>query len=124
MQCPKCNSEMETVAYEGIDAQRCTACQGMWFDLMTHERLKAIGGSESIDVGSKQVGEQYNKVGAINCPVCSARLIRMVDQAQPHIWYEACTVCYGVFFDAGEFRDYKQQTVFDFIRDIFAKERP
>ena len=47
----------------------------------------------------------------------------MVDRAQPHIWYEACTRCYGVFFDAGEFRDYKETSVLDFFRDLFAKER-
>ncbi|MDH3641318.1 MAG: zf-TFIIB domain-containing protein [Gammaproteobacteria bacterium] len=48
----------------------------------------------------------------------------MIDRDQPHLWYEACTVCYGVFFDAGEFRDYKEKTALDFFRDLFAQERP
>ena len=39
------------------------------------------------------------------------------------IVYEACTVCNGVFFDAGEFRDYKEHTIIDFFRDLLAKER-
>lgn len=123
MKCPKCESEMQVVEYENISVDRCTSCKGIWFDMLEHEQLKAIEGSESIDIGSAALGKQYNKVGDIDCPVCKTQLIRMVDRLQPHIWYEACTVCYGVFFDAGEFRDYKERTVLDFFRDIFAKER-
>jgi hypothetical protein len=63
--------------------------------------------------------------GSGSAPACSPalELIRMIDREQPHIWYEACTSCYGVSFDAGEFRDYKEKTVLDFFRDLFAKER-
>ena len=123
MECPKCESEMEVVEYEGISVDRCTMCRGMWFDMLEHEHLKAIEGSESIDIGSDELGEHYNKIDHIKCPACKSQLIRMVDRDQPHIWYEACTSCYGVFFDAGEFRDYKERTVLDFFRDLFAKER-
>ena len=66
----------------------------------------------------------YDRVDHIDCPVCKTQLIRMVDRSQPHIHYEACTTCYGVYFDAGEFRDYKERTVLDFFRDLFTKERP
>ena len=40
-------------------------------------------------------------------------MIRMVDHRHPHLWYESCTVCYGVFFDAGEFRDYKEHSILE-----------
>lgn len=123
MKCPKCSDEMPVIDCEGIEVHRCNGCGGLWFDLLGHEHLKAIEGSESIDIGSAQVGKRYNEVGRIDCPVCSTQMIRMVDRLQPHIWYESCTSCYGVFFDAGEFRDYKEKTVLDFFRDIFAKER-
>ena len=33
------------------------------------------------------------------------------------------TVCYGVFFDAGEFADYKEKTIIDFFRDLLVKKR-
>jgi 4a-hydroxytetrahydrobiopterin dehydratase len=36
----------------------------------------------------------------------------MVDAKQPHLWYEACTECYGIFFDAGEFKDFKEVIAF------------
>jgi Zn-finger nucleic acid-binding protein len=124
MQCPKCDAPMDPVEYEGITVDRCTGCSGLWFDMLEHEQLKAIEGSESIDIGSTKVGKRYNEIDRIKCPVCKSQMIRMVDRLQPHIWYEACSICYGVFFDAGEFRDFKERTVLDFFRDLLAKERP
>ena len=123
MQCPKCQNDMETISYENIEVDRCTFCQGIWFDALEHEHLKAIQGSESIDIGGRDIGREFNDVTQIECPTCHTDMIRMVDRDQPHIRYEACTVCYGVFFDAGEFRDYKSKTVLDFFRDLLAGER-
>lgn len=123
MKCPKCEEAMETVEYAAIEIDRCIGCKGIWFDMLEHEHLKAIEGSESIDIGSAAEGEKYRAMHRIDCPVCHTRMIAMVDRDQPHIWYEACTVCYGVFFDAGEFADFKEKTVVDFFRGLFAKER-
>jgi hypothetical protein len=39
----------------------------------------------------------------------------MVDPAQPDIWFESCPVCHGTFFDAGEFRDWKDRTLGEFL---------
>ncbi len=123
MQCPKCDSEMETVTFEGIDVDRCTGCGGLWFDMLEQEDLRAIEGSEAIDTGDPRVGKRHNRSGPIHCPVCKARMIPMVDRKQPHIWYESCQSCFGVFFDAGEFSDYKNYTPADILRDLFARER-
>lgn len=123
MECPKCDSNMEKVTFETVEVNRCTNCKGMWFDMLQHEHLKAMQDSESIDIGDAATGREYDKIDRINCPICRTQMIRMVDAKQPHIHYEACTSCYGVFFDAGEFRDYKEETVIDFFRDLFAKER-
>ena len=123
MKCPKCGDDFEVVKYAGIKVDRCVGCRGIWFDMLEHEHLKIIKGSESIDIGDAAVGRKYNEMNRVDCPVCHTRMIPMVDREQPHIWYEACTVCYGVFFDAGEFSDYKEKTVLDFFRDLFSKER-
>ena len=50
-------------------------------------------------------------------------MAKMVDNNQPHIWYEACDICSGVFFDAGEFSDYKEENILDFFKDIIRKPR-
>jgi Zn-finger nucleic acid-binding protein len=99
---------MEKVVHHEIEIDRCTNCYGLWFDLL--ELL--------IDIGDSGVGKLYDNMKEVNCPQCGARMIKMVDRRQPHLSYEACTVCYGVFFDAGEFRDYKEQGVLDFFRDL------
>ena len=123
MDCPKCQSPMETVTYESIQVERCTKCKGLWFDLREQEHLKGLRGSESIDVGSPEGGADYNKVGSIECSICHTPMIRMVDAIQPHIWYESCTSCNGIFFDAGEFRDFKERTLLDRLKDLLSPER-
>jgi Zn-finger nucleic acid-binding protein len=121
--CPKCQAPFEKVDYADIRIDRCTGCGGLFFDMLEHEHLKSIEGSETIDIGDAQVGKRHNPEHRIDCPSCGSRMIAMVDVHQPHIWYEACTTCYGVYFDAGEFRDYKEKTILDFFRDLFAGER-
>lgn len=122
MECPKCRSDMEKVTHNKIEVDRCTNCKGIWFDMLEHEKLKAIENSESIDIGEAKVAKEFDKTTKINCPVCQTQMIPMVDRNQPHISYEACTSCYGVYFDAGEFTDYKEETILDFFKDLFAKE--
>ena len=124
MQCPKCTAAMEAVSYEGIEVDRCTSCKGIWFDMLEHEDLKNISGSEAIDTGSPDLGREQDSKHRIACPVCKEPLIRMVVSAQPHILYEACTVCYGVYFDAGEFTDFREETFAEAWRSIFGKPRP
>ena len=123
MNCPKCDALMEQVTYESIEVDRCTQCKGIWFDMLEAEHLKKMSGSEAIDIGEPAMAKQMIELEHVTCPVCRAEMLRMVDAQQPHIWYESCPVCYGIFFDAGEFKDYKERTVLGFFRDLFAKER-
>ena len=123
MNCPKCNAVMEQVTYQDITVDRCTGCQGIWFDMLEREALEKLKGSESIDTGDAQVGKKFNEKGRIACPICRVDMLRMVDAHQPHIWFEGCPICYGVFLDAGEFRDLKEHTLLDVFKDWFAKER-
>jgi len=114
---------MKKVKYQNIEVDRCVGCNGIWFDMLELEHLKAIEGSESIDIGSSQAEKRFNKMSHLNCPVCMTQMIPMVDNNQPQIWYESCKSCYGIFFDAGEFKDYKEETVMDFFKALFAKKR-
>lgn len=113
---------METVTFQDITIDRCTACKGLWFDALEKEHLDLLQGADSIDTGPAHV-ENRDEVVRISCPVCHEPMIRMVDLQQPHIWYESCPVCYGVFFDAGEFREHKERSVFGFFHDLFHRER-
>ena len=123
MNCPKCNAMMEKVEYHSIVVDRCTRCKGIWFDMLEAETLKGIDGSGQIDIGSPKEGEKFNQLEGVKCPKCQTLMGKMVDNDQPHIWYESCDICYGVFFDAGEFKDYKEESVLDFFKDLFSKPR-
>lgn len=123
MLCPKCNAKLSTIMFGRIYVERCVGCKGLWFDMLEHEHMAAIEGSEAIDIGSDELGKRFREIDDIKCPHCSAPMVKMVDARQPHIWYESCPSCFGVFFDAGEFRDYKEKTIVDFFRGIFNKER-
>jgi hypothetical protein len=41
MRCPKCAEELEEIAFQGIQVDRCTGCQGVWLDPGEIERLTA-----------------------------------------------------------------------------------
>ena len=122
LKCPKCSAAMEKVTFDAITVDRCTSCRGLWFDAREHERLKRMEGAEDIDLGKPRPEDRARKV-KISCPVCRTPLIRMVDHQQPHVWFESCTVCHGTFFDAGEFRDFKEQTVAEWFKGWKGKER-
>jgi uncharacterized protein len=123
VKCPKCSAAMESVSYQGVEIDRCTKCAGLWLDMLEGEDLKKLSGSESIDIGSAETGKAQDKIGKIKCPKCSAAMLRMVVNGQPHIWYEACPVCYGTYFDAGEFKDFKSENFMDTVKAIFREER-
>ena len=123
MDCPKCFRSMELVSFKSIEVERCTGCHGLWFGLLEAERLARVSGSEAIDDGDPHEGARWDGVMRVVCPECETPMVRMADARQHHLWYETCKVCGGMFFDAGEFRDYKERSILDFFHDLFTKER-
>lgn len=124
MNCPKCQSPMAAVKVGIVEVDRCTGCGGMWFDSLEDEWLKTPEDAAALDVGDPGLGATRNAQGRIDCPKCHTRTIRMVDVEQPHIWFESCKVCYGRFFDAGEFRDLASSGLEDLVRRWRTKARP
>jgi Zn-finger nucleic acid-binding protein len=123
MNCPKCQADMEAVEVEGITVNRCVDCKGMWFDRLEHEKLKKVKGGSKIDIGDKKAGREQDKIKDVQCPRCNVKMVNMVDPQQTHISFEACSTCGGVYFDAGEFRDFAHYTVADIVRHLFASKR-
>jgi Zn-finger nucleic acid-binding protein len=119
MNCPKCSSKFEKIGFGVVDLERCLGCRGLWFDMLEKEDLVKIAGSEAIDIGNDQVGKEYNHLDDVHCPQCKVEMLPMVNKDQSHIKYESCPMCYGTFFDAGEFRDLKEYTVVDCFVEMF-----
>ena len=118
IQCPKCHSAMDLVTYEDVTIDRCSTCKGMWFDANEQKQLKELKGSESVDVGDPAVGRKMDKITNIECPRCQVAMIRMVHVDQHATDYEACPSCYGIFLDAGEFRDLKDCTMSEYLSGL------
>ena len=118
LHCPKCKAVMEKVLFLDIIVDRCTACRGLWFDALEKEHLAAIKGSEAIDLGAPPhaAASPVEHKPKLNCPVCHTPMIDMVDHRHPNLHYESCTVCYGVFFDRGEFRESKEHHIMETFR--------
>jgi hypothetical protein len=78
--------------------------------------LKTVKGVDRIDIGSPEIGREFDAAENVPCPVCNDVMERVPDPSQPHIHYEACPSGHGVFFDAGEFKDFTQKTVGDIFK--------
>lgn len=121
-QCPKCRHGMEAVTHEGITIDRCSHCQGLWFDEDKAHHLKQLKGSQRLDIGSSREGWRWDSHADINCPHCGKAMAKAADHRQKHIWYEICHD-HGMFMDAGEFRDYKFETLLDCFRGLIKGDR-
>jgi uncharacterized protein len=119
MNCPKCGGTMTSVTVDQASVERCENCGGLWFDLLEHEHIKKARVAGQLDTGDPAVGQSHDSQSRIACPRCSAQMIRMVFPDKPHIHYEACTVCYGLYLDAGEFKDFAHPSFAERIRDAF-----
>lgn len=123
IQCPKCNGRMESVTYSDIKVERCTGCHGMFFDSLETTKLAPVSGSDEIDKGAVSRGTQMNQQTKINCPKCHTRMVHQRDTDQRHIELESCPSCFGVFLDAGEFKDMKDHTLVESVKEWFARVR-
>ena len=118
MDCPKCDSAMEEVTFNNVTVDRCTECKGIWFSGVEHKELKKMKGSETIDTGDEKQGREYDDMEDVHCPECDAKMDTIADKFQPHIHYEVCMKGHGAYFDAGEFKDFKEETLSDFVKSL------
>ncbi len=114
---------MEQVEYEGTEIDRCTICNGIWFDAGEIDILRDKQAAAAIDTGDASTGKQSNAIDRYQCPRCSGDMARVVDPQQTHIWYETCGSCAGSFLDAGELRDLSTVSIADFFRDLVTTKR-
>jgi uncharacterized protein len=114
IECPKCKNRMAKLNVDMASAYRCEHCMGLWLAMGAHEQLEEL--AEKIDIGNAELGENFNQIDDIECPICNTMMIKMVDPQQPHIWFESCQSCYGRFYDAGEYRDLAEYEFSDFMK--------
>jgi len=106
---------MEEVSYSGTRVDRCTGCQGLWFQKGELERLRQDDWMADfiLDEGDAKVGREFNRIHSILCPECGLKMLERADEEQSHIVYEVCPAEHGTFLDAGEFTDLVHKTFWD-----------
>ncbi|MFW6253413.1 MAG: zf-TFIIB domain-containing protein [Chitinivibrionales bacterium] len=117
MHCPKCDADTENISCQHITVDRCKQCKGIWFDLLEHEELKQIKGSECIDIGEPDTEINQD----MQCPKCNVNMLLLSDPAHPQVEFQKCPVCHGAYFDAGKFRLLKENAFSRLIRSIFKR---
>ena len=122
LKCPKCGHGMSEVSYGDITVDRCSHCLGLWFDTGEADQLKARWMGDTVDTGFADEGRKWDSVEDIACPRCHRDMEKASDPKQPHIWYETCGE-HGLFMDAGEFTDYKHETLMDRFRSMIKGPR-
>ena len=105
MDCPKCNSAMQAMEFQGIEVDRCSSCMAIWFDAGESDWLAGEDAAAALDTGDPDVGRRNNEIVRYRCPRCAGGMMRKRDQHHARIQYEECTSCRGSFFDAGEFTE-------------------
>jgi len=117
MQCPKCQNQMPEKIYgPKIVINRCEGCGGLFIKKNMLEELKEEWSSDWLDSGEVGTGKQHNQITDIDCPGCHTPMDHIADEKQTHIHLESCPACHGLYFDAGEFTDWKYDTWDDFVK--------
>lgn len=119
MNCPKCDAAMDEKNLRTLEGlvtyDQCSSCKGLWFDTGEAEKLKDTWRTDFIDSGDPEKGKELNEIRDVNCPRCGKQMEKVSDPKQVHIQFETCSD-HGVFMDAGEFKDYKNETLMDVFR--------
>lgn len=118
IRCPRCHAGMEIIELDGVEIDRCTQCQGIWFDAGEVELLRNVEHADAIDVGSTRGSVARSSLRDSPCPRCGGVMVHQRDPDQLHIGFDSCRDCKGSFFDAGEWRDLTNVNLSDFFRKI------
>jgi Zn-finger nucleic acid-binding protein len=122
IQCPKCNAPMQPMQVEHTEVDRCTACEGLWFDALEERDVRAKESVDLLDPPGAVAHNGHNDRRRVDCPRCHTPMIRLLDRQTRTVWYESCPVCYGKFFDAGEFRAIQPRSLMDALRQLIGRE--
>ena len=106
MRCPKCRADMEQIDYAGTEIDRCTICNGIWFDAGEIDLLRNEAAAAAIDTGDANVGKQSDALDSYQCPRCNGEMQKVADPKQNHVCYEVCSSCDGTYLDAGELSEF------------------
>lgn len=101
MKCPNCRAELVSTTRDGVDANYCAACRGMWLSQAELGRLE----DEAFDLGDDEKGTLVfsSSATARACPQCGGAL-RMFQYRLYDLELDYCPAGHGYWLDADEDR--------------------
>jgi Zn-finger nucleic acid-binding protein len=104
MKCPKCNTEtLREFSVDGTAVDRCTSCDGIWFDAQELTELLAEDARYVAELRRGDLRGQVDGKKGI-CPRDAAELLRVYSSIDPTVVLDACADCRGIWLDGGEFQ--------------------
>jgi Zn-finger nucleic acid-binding protein len=113
---------MRTMHVEETAIDRCTSCEGLWFDALEDTDLHAKESIDLLDPPGASPAPGRNEQRRVDCPRCHTQMIRILDRRTRRVWYESCPVCFGKFFDAGELRAIQPRSLRDMFRQWLGRQ--
>lgn len=98
--CPNCEGEFESVRVGPYVIDRCQSCSGLWLDEHELEKILAID-HRGLTQKRADTDPGLSKSKKGRCPRCGGILIKLTNM-RANVTTDSCTICYGVFLDAGE----------------------
>jgi Zn-finger nucleic acid-binding protein len=113
--CPRGCGDLELVAFQDTQLDECAACNGLWVELETFERLCANRTAQApvLDPrigGTAPVARRPEQIRYMPCPECQKIMNRVNFAKTSGIIIDRC-MNHGVWFDADELR-----LVVEFVR--------
>jgi Zn-finger nucleic acid-binding protein len=103
MNCPKCQAAtLREVKVEGVAVDRCSSCNGIWFDAQELSELLAEDAKRVAALRRGSVDE-FTDIKKGRCPRDSAELLRIYSAIDRSVTLDACADCHGIWLDGGEF---------------------
>jgi Zn-finger nucleic acid-binding protein len=100
-ECPNCSGKFEAVKVGTYTIDRCTSCAGLWLDERELEKVLSMDHSALRQKRTETDAGQSESRKKGKCPRCGGTLIQLTN-LRANVKTDSCTVCYGVFLDAGE----------------------
>ena len=109
---------MNTVNLNDVEIDRCDKCHGLFFDHLETEILRSVQVAASIEIDDKFVGARLNEILDVACPKCQTKMEHVLHTDPFEIKFERCPACKGIYFDAGEFRDYLEDEIYQQFQKV------
>ena len=99
MNCPKCQSSIHEITFEGVTVDFCDSCKGIWFDADEMAFMLEMA-SDIPDLDEVKKDAKPTEYG---CPRCENRKLEEMKFIALHdLLIDRCPQCHGIWLDKGE----------------------